>query len=190
MEKQCSKCKEDKNIALFHRNRANKDGLSWYCKECRGVYDLKRRAGQVVSFEQKMRKRVNARERWRRPQVRKQRIIRQRLKRQASVMYRFEENLSESIRVSLHSNKNGRKWEDVVGYNLESLKSHIGKQFREDMSWGNYGKWHIDHIIPKSFFQYSSSDDVEFKMCWRLENLQPLWAKENIMKGNRIKKSA
>ena len=190
MEKQCSKCNQDKDIALFHYNKANKDGLSWYCKECRSAYDLNRRKGIVLSFEQKMRKRVNARERGRRPQVKKQRIIRQKEKRQNSVMYRFEENISESMRVSLHGNKNGRKWEDIVGYSLEILKAHIEKQFYGDMSWDNYGKWHIDHIIPKSFFQYDSPDDVEFMMCWRLKNLQPLWAKENTMKGNKIKRPA
>ena len=54
------------------------------------------------------------------------------------------------------------------------------------MTWDNYGEWHVDHIIPKSFFQFNSIDDVEFKMCWRLENLQPLWGKDNIRKNGRV----
>jgi len=28
--------------------------------------------------------------------------------------------------------------------------------------------------------------DTEFRMCWRLENLQPMWALENIRKKNKI----
>ena len=40
-----------------------------------------------------------------------------------------------------------------------------------------------NHIIPQSFFEFQSTDDVEFRMCWRLENLQPLWAFDNLSKG-------
>ena len=54
------------------------------------------------------------------------------------------------------------------------------------MTWGNYGKWHVDHIIPQAFFKYTSTDDVEFKYCWSLNNLQPLWAKDNIKKKDKI----
>ena len=56
------------------------------------------------------------------------------------------------------------------------------------MSWDNYGQngWEIDHIIPVSFFQYKSTDDVEFKYCWSLCNFQPLWKKDNIEKLDKI----
>jgi hypothetical protein len=40
-------------------------------------------------------------------------------------------------------------------------------------------QWHIDHIIPKSAFAYESPDDPEFKACWTLTNLRPLWKKAN-----------
>lgn len=60
-------------------------------------------------------------------------------------------------------------------------------QFQLGMSWDNYGEWHIDHIIPDSAYQYSSIKDVGFKKSWNLNNLQPLWAKENLKKGNRYK---
>ena len=66
------------------------------------------------------------------------------------------------------------------------MKNHIEKQFKDGMMWENYGEWQIDHIIPKSFFKYKSISDVEFKMCWRLENLQPLWREENLSKKNNL----
>jgi hypothetical protein len=99
---------------------------------------------------------------------------------------KVQNNISKAIRDSLKDGKNGRHWENIVGYNCNELKSHLEKQFQPGMSWENYGKWHIDHVIPISFFRYSNTDDVEFKMCWRLENLQPLWATENEKKGNKI----
>ena len=54
------------------------------------------------------------------------------------------------------------------------------------MSWDNYGEWHIDHILPDSSFYYVSTEDDEFKKCWALSNLQPLWAIDNLKKSNKI----
>ena len=51
------------------------------------------------------------------------------------------------------------------------------------MTWDNYGKWHVDHIIPKSKFKFKSIDDAGLKECWKLENLQPLWAEDNLSEG-------
>jgi hypothetical protein len=53
------------------------------------------------------------------------------------------------------------------------------------MTWNNHGThgWHIDHIIPSSMFRFSGICDENVKKCWGLDNLQPLWAKENIKKG-------
>ena len=82
--------------------------------------------------------------------------------------------------------KNGRHWENIVGWTKEDLKKHIENLFREGMNWDNYGEWHIDHIIPKAFFKFKNTNDVEFKMCWRLDNLQPLWAKDNVSKQSKI----
>ena len=54
------------------------------------------------------------------------------------------------------------------------------------MTWENQGSyWHIDHIKPKSLFEYDSIDHPEFKKCWSLDNLQPLEAKENMRKNNK-----
>ncbi len=70
-------------------------------------------------------------------------------------------------------------------YTVDDLKRHLESKFQDGMSWDNYGEWHIDHIKPETWFNYSSVDDEEFKKCWALDNLQPMWAKENISKGNK-----
>jgi len=56
------------------------------------------------------------------------------------------------------------------------------------MSWNNYGYygWHIDHIIPVSWWQFNSPEDREFKQCWALCNLQPLWRKDNQIKSDKM----
>lgn len=74
---------------------------------------------------------------------------------------------------------------DLLGYSLEELMSHLEKQFTEGMTWDNYGEWHVDHKIPMARFNFTSVDDHEFKLCWCLENLQPLWEVDNLSKGSR-----
>lgn len=81
--------------------------------------------------------------------------------------------------------KNPIDWEKLVGYKLSDLMAHLEAMFRKEMVWGNYGKWHIDHIRPISSFCFDSFDHPEFKECWALENLQPLWARDNLIKGSK-----
>lgn len=94
--------------------------------------------------------------------------------------------VSSAMWQALKGNKGGRHWEDLVDYTADELKKHLEKQFTKGMNWKNYGQWHIDHIIPKIAFSYKCPEDPDFKRCWGLENLQPLWAKDNISKGSKI----
>ena len=69
---------------------------------------------------------------------------------------------------------------------IEELRQHIESQFKEGMSWKNYGEWHIDHKIPLKYKQDGISPTIE-EVAKRLHytNTQPLWASDNISKGNR-----
>jgi hypothetical protein len=106
-------------------------------------------------------------------------------RRELDVAYRLRTNFSSLLRA--HLRKNGDHVFDIVGYSVHDLKKHLENKFEDGMSWDNYGKWHIDHIIPASSFKYRSYEDIEFKECWSLENLQPLWALDNIKKGAKLK---
>lgn len=69
-----------------------------------------------------------------------------------------------------------------LGYTLEQLMDHLESKFIDGMSWNNYGKtWHVDHKKPCSAFDLTDQD--QFNECWSLNNLQPLFASENISKG-------
>ena len=99
--------------------------------------------------------------------------------------------MGNAIRDNLKNNrvsKNGIKWEEIVGYSVNDLKVHIESMFIEGMSWGNYGRggWHIDHIIPLSMFKYDSVNHPNFKKAWALDNLQPLWESDNLVKHNKL----
>lgn len=87
--------------------------------------------------------------------------------------------MKTAVRLSLLGAKAGRKWEALAGYTVEDLKLHLERQFTKGMTWANMGEWHIDHIIPKASFSFTTADEPEFKACWALTNLRPLWATEN-----------
>jgi len=99
--------------------------------------------------------------------------------------FRLDKNMSRSIRAALSSGKKGSSWDDILGYTLDDLVRHLEKRFLPGMTWENYGRWHIDHKIPKSVFNYSSPEHIDFKRCWALDNLAPLWELENKMKSNK-----
>ena len=105
--------------------------------------------------------------------------------RRKSPKNRLHAIIGSRIRASLlgGERKAGRSWETLVGWTREELIVHLERQFVRGMSWENYGKWHLDHIIPVSAFHFASSYDDEFMACWALTNLRPLWATENLRKG-------
>ena len=101
-------------------------------------------------------------------------------------VFRLNNNMRRDIGRSLKGNKNGQKWESLVGYDTKQLKEHLEIQFKNGMNWDNYGKWHIDHKIPTSLFNITSEKCKGFLKCWALENLQPLWDKDNFSKRDKL----
>jgi len=111
-------------------------------------------------------------------------------KRKTDLKYSLNHRISESIRQSLRKNKNGRHWEDLVGYTLNNLIKRLKKTMPEDYNWNDFlnGNLHIDHKIPISAFNFTKTEHTDFKRCWGLSNLQLLSAKENIIKYNKLSK--
>jgi hypothetical protein len=104
--------------------------------------------------------------------------------------YKLDNAMATAIRKALKGKKAGRSWESLTGYTIDDLIKHLEVQFESWMNWNNYGRvagyWTIDHIKPKSLFNYTNPDDEEFKKCWALNNLQPLEFIENIKKSDKI----
>jgi hypothetical protein len=70
----------------------------------------------------------------------------------------------------------------LLGCTWEEAKAHIESLWLEGMTWENHGRfgWHIDHIRPVSSFK-----EDELHLINRIENLQPLWAEDNLSKSNK-----
>ena len=98
--------------------------------------------------------------------------------------------LSHSLRRRMNNAlKNIQKCGSAItdlGCNIQYFKHYIESKFLDGMTWDNYGKsgWHLDHIIPLSSFDLS--DRSEFLEACNYTNYQPLWAEDNISKGNKI----
>ena len=94
---------------------------------------------------------------------------------------RLNNNMRVGMNESLQKGtKAGRHWETLVDFTIDQLKTHIEKLFKPGMTWENYGTaWHIDHKIPIAAFNFERPEDIDFRICWSLKNLQPLEASIN-----------
>ncbi len=159
----CSSCKLELDYNEFYKCSKSKNGLQSMCKLCKNKH---------LSNYYKL----NPKKRYYNKEKQNNRYHNNKV----------TFNFSRRMRKSLNGIKESKSWESLVNYKLEDLKKHLEKQFKEGMSWDNYGEWHIDHIIPVSNFIIDSVESEEFKKCWDLNNLQPLWADENIKKSNKM----
>ncbi len=168
--------------SLFHKDISTPSGLSYQCKPCKRSYDQKRKfkPGFREKDAQNHRKESYKKRARERDNKRYKTDVAFSLKKRISVL------INESLTVKGARRKNGRHWENLVGYSVQDLKKHIESKFLPGMSWDNRHEWHIDHITPRSAFNITSAECEEFKRCWSLENLQPLWAKDNLSKGSSI----
>lgn len=106
-------------------------------------------------------------------------------KRQNNPTFRLNKNIGFMLWAGLkNKRKNSKSIKERLGYSIDELKEHLESQFKQGMNWDNYGEWHVDHIQPRTAFNFETCDCHGFKKCWALSNLQPLWGLENIEKGN------
>jgi 5-methylcytosine-specific restriction endonuclease McrA len=109
--------------------------------------------------------------------------IKQRLRSQLRKKAKLFPKLDGLMRDAIRRGGRSGKVEMVCGYAIADLMRHLESQFVSGMSWDAFltGDIHIDHIVPQAAFDLS--DIEETRKCWALENLQPLWAQDNLRKG-------
>ena len=71
-----------------------------------------------------------------------------------------------------------------LGYTPKQFVEHIESLWEEGMNWDNHGEWHIDHVKPLSAFIKEGEQDPAVVNA--LSNLKPVWAEENLKKGDRF----
>jgi len=173
IEKQiCFECGSELPIGYFTKDKYSRTGYTYNCNSCRSV--------RSSDYKKSDRGREKTK------QYEKDRY-------ENNVEFKIHKNVSRAIQKSLVGvQKNSSIWEHLL-YTPQQLKEHLESLWEPWMNWENYGKlslnkrtWQIDHVMPKSSFNFSSTKDEEFQKCWSLENLKPLEAMENVKKGNKI----
>ncbi len=214
MVRTCTKCGEEKPLDAFPKSGQMKgDGRHSQCRGCRNIYyreyqsnpEVKKRKAEYNARryeDPEIRKRQKENDRKPENRIRRAKYLAKWANtEQGKIWYRnwwkeryqipkwnLNDRMAGAVRHSLRNGtgKNGASWESLVGYTVNDLKKHLEKKFKPGMSWKNMNEWHIDHIIPVAAFNFEKPLDQEFMDCWALNNLQPLWALENIAKGNKI----
>ena len=171
-EKLCILCNITKDIVLFKPTKKSKDGYYHKCndcwKPCEWNSDKQRQAHRkyVETHREKVR------EKYKRQSLNINRRVRHSL------------NCRISQLLKQHSLAKNNRTMQYVGCDFHFLKNWFEFQFKDGMSWDNYGEWEIDHIIPCSSFDLEKKDEQH--SCFNWINLSPCWKIDNIKKGNKI----
>lgn len=208
--KTCSKCGETKPLTEFAYRKDNNSYRN-ECKSCKASIDKEYREANkdriaarvhekyLVEGEKKrdyekkryqentesIKKKANEYYHANKEKCSTRQRIYENNRRKNDPMFKVIRNLKGALYSALQ-NKTWKKdthFAEYIGVNeYNELKSYLEAKFTEGMTWDNYGKWHIDHIYP-----VSRAENYEhlIKLC-HYTNLQPLWAEDNLKKGNKI----
>jgi len=74
---------------------------------------------------------------------------------------------------------------DLLGCSISFFIKYYQSKFTQGMKWDKVlnGEIHCDHIKPCASFDLSKPD--EQRKCFNYTNLQPLWAKDNLIKKDK-----
>lgn len=206
----CVKCNKKKIFHDFSKDKYKTDGLCTVCKDCRQIYRAgyyaknseKAKSDSLRWYYQnreevieknKIRYRSNIEKNkkrrkeqyWKDPISAKIAVRNYNGTRAATdPVYRMACRCRKRIWAALKEGgytKKSRSF-DIIGCTVSELVAHLESQFRDGMSWDNYGKWHIDHIFPLAS---ADTEEKVISLC-HYTNLQPLWASENLSKSARL----
>lgn len=180
--KKCTTCGQHKPHSDFYKSKKSADGLRYQCKACSNSIKQAWRAEnpEKVADQKRRYKKRNP-----------DKVKAQKARTQARRLTNVNGQIDADIRMALNINmrfllRYGKDVYQLLGYDAADLMAALEGKFQPRMNWRNYGinGWHVDHIFPLSRADYDSPECEAFKKVWSLDNLQPLWAEENIAKSD------
>ena len=194
--KPCNKVsvnKEQKAIYLqeYCNNPENKEKLKEKRKEYYSKPDVKERQDRYTKEynarpDVKERMSLQKKEYNARPEIREKVNLQQKHRFHNDIQYKIGSKLRRRLKSALKTNQKVGSAVSDLGCSIEDLKKYLESKFQDGMSWDNYGfyGWHIDHILPLASFDLT--DREQFLKACHYTNLQPLWALDNLKKGDKI----
>jgi hypothetical protein len=156
--KQCSTCKEQKELSLFNKASTNKDGLSYSCKDCLKKHKKKYRENNKAKI-------VQDRKKYKAENKAKVLAAKKRYRQKYKVRHSIQKSVRErNIRLATPS------W---ASYDEMALFYEAARAFRTYTG----KEYHVDHIVPLK------SPKVCGLNCEA--NLQVLEAFDNLSKSNK-----
>jgi len=178
--KKCSKCKLEKSIKDFSKNKSTNDGLHTYCKKCislyqKNYYSINRKNSTVKTKSSTFNKKDYNREYYRK-------------KFKNDLFFKFKINIRSLVRNSFRRQnftKNSKTFQ-ILNCSFEELKNYLFENAKlrypefQEKDFLEKNKYHIDHIIPLST---ANTEEEVVKLC-HYTNLQLLTKEENLLKSN------
>lgn len=139
------------------------------------------RLEQMRAYREKYLEQINGRRRGKSGAIWRQRYG-------VDIEFTLKHRVSALVRATLTQGRDGMRMREILGYGAAELRAHLARQFSRGMTWDRFmaGEIHIDHIVPVSSFDIKGPTCPEFRACWSLANLRPMWAKENLSKGAKV----
>ena len=211
--KVCSKCRRELLLDSFTKNKRMPDGLWIYCIECSKerakmqwsknkdslgrsirqsrLRNLEKSKNRDKQYYEKNKEKILAYRkeygsRNKNILLEKAKFYLKRRRLEGDVDFIVKCSLRARIISALKSNSKSANTLDLLGCSMKDFRNYIESQFEPGMTWENHGYrgWHIDHIIPISYFDLS--DPEQQKLCFNYRNLQPLWWKDNRKKSDKV----
>lgn len=190
-ESKCNECKAENARINYKKNpnkqkKANKKYMNTLPKEVMENKRIKAKKYRKEYYKNNKEEVLKYNKAWRRNNPEWQREYESKRMKE-DLNFRITRNLRSRMSMAIRKQcaiKENTKL--LLGCDIDFLKKHLESTFDKNMNWGNYGKWHIDHIIPCSKFDLTKKPEQE--KCFHYTNLQALWEKDNLSKGGRIQK--
>lgn len=204
--KKCGSCGQIKSVYEFNKNKRQKDGFQTMCKVCQKEYNQQNKETlkqyyqdwfsktKLVRYQYNKEHRKNNIEKYKEynKKYRSKSTYKEKRRkyetqlRQESLIFRVKCNLRKRIGSFLTNKKytKNKSTEKLLGCSYTEFIVYLEGKFKSGMNWENYGMygWHIDHIIPLA----SAKNQEELEKLCHYTNLQPLWAAENLSKGDKL----
>ena len=204
--KMCSKCKLQKSLTEFCKDKRSKSGRRSSCKICSNIIgkEWRQKYSQIANKETKDKKVCGC--------CKEERNIQEFSKNKsakdgfeseckacknkynnayskARKLYDPEFKLLTNLRSRLSNVLRGisksQTTKQLIGVDFETFTKWIEFQFEEGMTLNNYGSvWEHDHVLPISSFNLLEEEELHKAMNWM--NIRPLTPLKNIQKSNKI----
>jgi hypothetical protein len=194
--KTCTKCKIEKELTEFSKDKKGKDELYCKCKSCVKEYNKVYRENNKEKiklidkeyYKNNSEKLKNNRKEYYINNKEKhneysKEYMRKRLK--SDLLFKLTANIRCLIKNSIKTKgyRKNTKTESILGCSFEEFKLHLESKFEHWMRWSNHGMyngelnygWDIDHILPCS----SAKNEEEIIKLNHYTNLQPLCSHVN-----------